>query len=121
MRSTPTPYETLRTVKLEPWPARRRWITTPSKTWMRSLSPSRTRTCTRTLSPGRNSGSSALASPPSIDSISLMRHLPQHPAILLGLGVAAFRELRFEALEQIRPAFRRQPDRLPAPEPLDLP
>ena len=33
-------------------PPRRRLMITPSKTWMRSLSPSLTRTCTRTVSPG---------------------------------------------------------------------
>src|SRR2546428_13228336 len=31
-------------------------MTVPSKTWMRSLSPSTTRTCTRTVSPGLKGG-----------------------------------------------------------------
>src|SRR5947199_368005 len=55
-RSTPWPKETLRTVKVEWLPARRRRITAPSKTWILSLSPSLILTCTRTVSPGRNSG-----------------------------------------------------------------
>src|SRR5574341_949490 len=39
--------------------APRRWaMTTPSKTWIRSLSPSLILVCTRTVSPVRNSGRS---------------------------------------------------------------
>src|SRR6267143_5264919 len=56
MRSTPTPYETLRTVKVELRCPRFFRITTPSKIWMRSLSPSLIFVCTRTVSPTRNSG-----------------------------------------------------------------
>src|SRR5712672_2586008 len=56
MRSTPTPYETLRTVKVELRCPRFLRITTPSKIWMRSLSPSLIFVCTRTVSPTRNSG-----------------------------------------------------------------
>src|SRR6266705_3582577 len=56
MRSTPTPYETFRTVKVElRWPRLLR-MTTPSKIWMRSLSPSLIFVCTRTVSPTRNAG-----------------------------------------------------------------
>src|SRR5438094_4584099 len=56
MRSTPTPYDTLRTVNVElSWPRFRR-MTTPSKIWMRSLSPSLIFVCTRTVSPTRNAG-----------------------------------------------------------------
>src|SRR5919204_100850 len=56
MRSTPTPYDTLRTVKVEfRWPRLRR-MTTPSKIWIRSLSPSLIFVCTRTVSPTRNAG-----------------------------------------------------------------
>src|SRR5215468_9286274 len=58
MRSTPTPEETLRTVKVAAWPPPRRAITTPSKIWIRSLSPSRIFTWTRTVSPARNGGRS---------------------------------------------------------------
>ena len=51
MRSTPWPNDTLRTVNEARVPPRCMPITTPSKIWMRSLSPSRTFTCTRTVSP----------------------------------------------------------------------
>src|SRR5712692_883649 len=51
MRSTPCPNDTLRTVKDARVPPRCRPMTTPSKIWMRSLSPSRTLTCTLTVSP----------------------------------------------------------------------
>src|SRR6267143_765077 len=62
MRSTPTPYETLRTVKVELRCPRFRRMTTPSKIWMRSLSPSLILVCTRTVSPTRNCGSWARTS-----------------------------------------------------------
>src|SRR5659263_186683 len=58
MRSTPTPYEILRTVKLAPVRPPRFRMTTPLQTWMRCLSPSTMRTCTSTVSPGRNAGRS---------------------------------------------------------------
>src|ERR1700722_19786873 len=54
VRSTPTPKEILRTVKVSLFPRPRRLITTPSKTWMRSLSPSLTFMWILTVSPGRN-------------------------------------------------------------------
>src|SRR5882762_3871363 len=41
MRSTPTPYETLRTVKVELRCPRFLRMTTPSKIWVRTVSPSR--------------------------------------------------------------------------------
>src|SRR5437660_169657 len=56
MRSTPTPYDTLRTVKVELRCPRFLRMTTPSKIWMRSLSPSLIFVCTRTVSPTRNAG-----------------------------------------------------------------
>ena len=52
MRSTPWPNDTLRTVNVARVPPRCMPMTMPSNTWMRSLSPSRTFTCTRTVSPG---------------------------------------------------------------------
>src|SRR4029453_13578257 len=58
MRSTPWPKETLRTVNDARRPPRCMPITMPSKIWMRSLSPSRTFTCTRTVSPDFMSGRS---------------------------------------------------------------
>src|SRR5215210_2383262 len=58
VRSTPTPNEILRTVKVSRSPPFCRRITTPWNTWTRSRVPSTTRTCTLTVSPGRNSGMS---------------------------------------------------------------
>src|SRR5262245_2784308 len=54
--STPTPYDVLRTVNVSRVPGPLRRSTVPSKTWMRSLSPSTTRTWTFTVSPGRKAG-----------------------------------------------------------------
>src|SRR5438132_13789578 len=62
MRSTPTPYDTLRTVKVELRCPRLRRMTTPSKIWIRSLSPSLIFVCTRTVSPTRNAGTCPRAS-----------------------------------------------------------
>ena len=56
MRSTPWPNDTLRTVNVARAPPRCMPITMPSNTWMRSLSPSRTFTCTFTVSPGLIAG-----------------------------------------------------------------
>src|SRR6266487_6544534 len=53
-RSTPSPYEMRRTVKVSLSPRPFRPITMPAKIWIRSLSPSTTRVCTRTLSPTEN-------------------------------------------------------------------
>ena len=58
MRSTPWPNDTLRTVNVARVPPRCMPMTMPSNTWMRSLSPSRTFTCTRTVSPGLIAGRS---------------------------------------------------------------
>src|SRR3954468_7649 len=60
MRSTPCPNDTLRTVNEARVPPRCRPMTMPSKIWMRSLSPSRTFTCTRTVSPDFMSGRSVI-------------------------------------------------------------
>src|SRR5687767_6111732 len=51
IRSTPWPNDTLRTVNDARTPPRCMPMTIPSNTWMRSLSPSRTFTCTFTVSP----------------------------------------------------------------------
>src|SRR6478672_3531321 len=59
VRSTPTPKETLRTVKVSRTPPPWRRITTPLKTCTRSFEPSMTLTCTLRVSPGRNSGMSS--------------------------------------------------------------
>src|SRR5580704_7727458 len=55
-RSTPSPWEILRTVNEELSPRLLRAITTPSYACTRSRSPSTTLTCTTTVSPGLNSG-----------------------------------------------------------------
>src|SRR5262249_14860014 len=47
-------------------------MTVPSKIWMRSLSPSTTRTCTFTVSPGRNAGRSLRSCSASMRSSGLM-------------------------------------------------
>src|SRR2546427_4655262 len=72
VRSTPTPYDVLRTVKVSRLAPPLRPMTVPSKTWMRSLSPSTTRTCTRTVSPGLNTGRSLRSCSASIRSIGFM-------------------------------------------------
>src|SRR3954452_18082364 len=56
VRSTPTPKDCLRTVKVSraPWPWR--LSTTPSNTWVRRRVPSTTWKCTRTRSPDENLG-----------------------------------------------------------------
>ena len=59
VRSTPTPKETLRTVKVRPMPAPWMRITTPWKIWTRERVPSMTLTWTLTVSPARNSGRSS--------------------------------------------------------------
>src|SRR5437867_7058841 len=56
IRSTPTPSEILRTVKVAPVPPPFMAITIPWKIWMRSFSPSLTFTCTFTESPTRKAG-----------------------------------------------------------------
>ena len=56
--STPTPFEIFRTVKDSLTPLPRRAMHTPSNAWIRSLSPSFTRTSTRSVSPARNGGRS---------------------------------------------------------------
>src|SRR5213593_2882379 len=74
VRSTPTPYDVLRTVNISRLPPPLRRITVPSKTWMRSLSPSTTRTCTRTVSPGLKAGTPLRSCSASMRSIGFMNH-----------------------------------------------
>src|SRR4051812_27432485 len=80
MRSTPCPNDTLRTVKEARVPPRWRPMTTPSKIWMRSLSPSRTLTCTRTVSPDFIAGRSVncVFSTSSMALMFLLLQLPQN-------------------------------------------
>ena len=61
VRSTPTPNDCLRTVKVSRTPAPWRLITIPSKTWTRRRWPSITWKCTRTVSPALNCGRSPRA------------------------------------------------------------
>src|SRR5712691_9211067 len=84
MRSTPCPNDTLRTVNDARVPPRCSPITTPSKIWMRSLSPSRTFTCTRTVSPALIAGRSAscVFSTSSIAPISRSFKLSQQRGFL---------------------------------------
>ena len=56
VRSTPTPNDCLRTVKVSRTPLPWRLITTPSKTWVRRRVPSTTWKCTRTRSPAWKDG-----------------------------------------------------------------
>src|SRR4051812_8120175 len=59
VRSTPTPKETLRTVKVRPTPEPCTRITTPWKTWTRERLPSTTFTWTLMVSPARKAGTSS--------------------------------------------------------------
>src|SRR5690606_29194380 len=74
IRSTPWPNETLRTVMDARVPPRCIPMTRPSNTWMRSLSPSRTLTCTLTVSPGFTAGRSMICAA-STASIGVMTAL----------------------------------------------
>src|SRR5260370_24388922 len=93
MRSTPWPNDTLRTVNEARVPPRCSPITTPSKIWMRSLSPSRTFTCTRTVSPDLIAGRSASCdfstssiAPISRSFIALCDQLAQNVSFLVVQG-----------------------------------
>jgi len=56
-RSTPTPFDILRTVKVSPFALEPlRWITTPWNCWIRSLFPSFILTWTFTVSPALKAG-----------------------------------------------------------------
>src|SRR6266545_1630449 len=72
VRSTPTPKDCLRTVKVSRAPAPWRFRTMPSKTWIRCLWPSITLKCTRTVSPALNRGMSSRNWARSSVSITLL-------------------------------------------------
>src|SRR5437762_1041982 len=113
MRSTPCPNDTLRTVKEARVPPRCMPMTTPSKTWMRSLSPSRTLTCTLTVSPDFIAGRSANCDFSTI-SIALMTRsfkLTQH---------LRFFVVQIRGVQQIRPPCQRPAERLALAPPPDL-
>src|SRR5690242_4123203 len=108
MRSTPSPYEIFRSVKLELRPAFLRPMHTPSKAWMRSRSPSTTLRLTFTVSPGEKSGIVRPASSFSICWVSsvLSTVMASPLSSVLSLGPGALRE---PAVPQIRAALPRHP------------
>src|SRR5581483_11664204 len=110
MRSTPWPNETLRTVNDARVPPRWMPITTPSKIWMRSLSPSRTFTWTFTVSPARIAGRWASCGC-SMRSIAPMSKLLQD---------VSFFFVQFRVRQQFRPPFERAAQRLALTPPPDL-
>src|SRR5437016_12528636 len=77
IRSTPTPAEIFRTVKVSLMPPPRRAMQIPSNACRRSFSPSRTRTMTRTVSPGAKAG--ILSRRFSITTCSSRRSFPINP------------------------------------------
>src|SRR5882757_10008912 len=112
MRSTPWPNDTLRTVNEARVPPRCMPMTTPSNTWMRSLSPSRTLTCTLTVSPDFIAGRSANCDF-STSSIALMTRsfkLSQQPHFFV---------VQTRGVQQIRPPFQCPAQRRALPPDLD--
>src|ERR1043166_10101687 len=110
MRSTPCPNDTLRTVNDARVPPRWRPITTPSKIWIRSLSPSRTLTCTLTVSPAFIAGRSASCDF-STSSIAPIFQLLQNLLFFI---------VQIGGLQQIRPPRERAAERLALPPAADL-
>src|SRR5829696_1888976 len=113
MRSTPWPNDTLRTVKEARVPPRCMPMTTPSKIWMRSLSPSRTLTCTLTVSPDFIAGRSASCDF-STNSIALMTR-----------SFKLSQQLRFlvvqtRGVQKVRPPLQGPAQRLSLTPPPDL-
>src|SRR3990170_1410147 len=109
MRSTPWPNDTLRTVNDARTPPRCMPMTMPSNTWMRSLSPSRTLTCTFTVSPACICGRSVIcvfsttSIAPMGDSLLRFHQLSQDFLLFhIQLGVR----------QQIGPPQQRQLERL---------
>src|SRR5450759_5190886 len=128
MRSTPCPNDTLRTVKVARAPPRCIPITIPSNTWIRSLSPSRTFTCTRTVSPDFIWDRS-FNCPPSIASIArIVVLLPSHsgdrpvaPSILHQLAQnGALFVIQLGGGQQFRPPRQSSRHRLPLSPAPDL-
>src|SRR5438874_5036262 len=95
VRSTPTPKDCFRTVKVSRAPAPWRLRTMPSNTWILARWPSITLKCTRTVSPALNCGMSSRIWARSIDSITLL------------IGKAALRTGRgmLAKMDAFRPAF----------------
>src|SRR5262245_10783455 len=110
MRSTPWPNDTFRTVNDARVPPRWMPITTPSKICVRSLSPSRTFTCTRTVSPDFIAGRSVIWAF-STSSIALILQLLQNRLLFF---------VQRRARQQIRAPIERPRERLPLSPPSNL-
>src|SRR5512137_2143618 len=97
-------------------------MTTPSYSWMRSLSPSLIFVCTRTVSPARNTGTSLRRYLASTSAISL-RSIVSSPLqlVVAGLDEPAVRFVQFQAREQIRAPITGDAQRLAPPPPLHPP
>src|SRR5260370_20218124 len=114
-----------RTVKEARAPSPRLRITTPSKSCVRSFSPSTTLTCTRTVSPGPNPSRSFLSCPASTKRIASMTSslsLWRPTRLLRSLAaLESFHQLpvlggQVGLRQQVRPRAPRPPQRLrPAP------
>src|SRR5215207_2399191 len=113
MRSTPWPNETLRTVKEARTPPRCWPITMPSKIWMRSLSPSRTFTCTFTVSPDFIAGRSVIWAFSTM-SIALIAVSPSLFVHRVGKQIPLLAAQR-AFVNQIRAPLQRPPQRLRHP------
>src|SRR5688500_6601534 len=126
MRSTPWPNDTLRTVNVARAPPRCIPITMPSKTWMRSLSPSRTFTWTRTVSPARMSGRfvRCVCSIVSIAFITVLLGRPWRPPVFEvfppRVQPLAIRRVQVGAGQQIRPPRQRAAQPFAPPPFVDL-
>ena len=116
MRSTPWPNDTLRTVNDARAPPRCMPMTMPSKIWMRSLSPSRTFTCTRTVSPDFMAGR-VVSCDFSTSSIALivLSPVPSESRPASPLLVVERRRV-----QQLRTPLKRPPQRRHLPPPPNL-
>src|SRR3990172_3335192 len=115
VRSTPTPYEMRRTVKDARTLSPRFRMTMPSKSCVRSFSPSTTLTCTRTVSPGPNPPRSFLNCAASTSRIASMTFVPLSLAFLTRGRLDLLR--RLAALEPVHelPLLGREPGALERP------
>src|SRR5512137_3073627 len=97
-------------------------MTTPSYSWMRSLSPSLILVWTRTVSPARKSGTSLRRYLASTAAISL-RSIVSSPLqlVVAGLDEPAVVFVQLQAREQVRAPFPRGPERLAPAPPLHAP
>src|SRR6266567_4579915 len=101
---------------------RRCAMTTPSKIWMRSLSPSLILVCTRTESPALNSGMSFRTYFCSMTAMAL-RSMIRSPLQLVvsGLDEPEVIFCRPEPLEEVGPFLTGGAQRFAPPPPLDAP